>query len=126
MFERKQVTIFLRKLPRSPAGSQWTPQGPQGPPRNPPGPPRGPQGSLGWSLGAPWILRARFFGHQPALDIALLERGFHLAYCDVSDLYGSQIAIDRSFELHALTENSIVEQRRFQIESTEVDTRGTV
>lgn len=58
----------------------------------------------GTAKGTPWILRARFFGHQPALDIALLERGFHLAYCDVSNLYGSQLAIDRYFELHRLLE----------------------
>lgn len=56
----------------------------------------------GTAPGTPWILRARFFGHQPALDIALLERGFHLVYCDVSNLYGSQAAIDRYAELHAL------------------------
>jgi len=58
-----------------------------------------PRGTAG---GAPWVLRARFFGHQPALDIALLERGFHLVYCDVSNLYGSQPAIDRYYELHSL------------------------
>ena len=47
------------------------------------------------AAGAPWILRARFFGHRPALDVALLERGFHLAYCDVTDLYGSDEALAR-------------------------------
>ncbi len=26
----------------------------------------------------PWIWRARFFGHEPQADLALLERGFHL------------------------------------------------
>ena len=51
--------------------------------------------------GAPWLLRARFFGHQPELDLALLERGFHLAYCDVADLYGSDAALTRWDELHA-------------------------
>ena len=28
--------------------------------------------------GNPWILRARFFGHQPQADLALLEKGFYL------------------------------------------------
>lgn len=56
----------------------------------------------GTAAGTPWILRARFFGHQPALDIALLERGFHLVYCDVSDLYGSPQAIERYSELHTI------------------------
>lgn len=45
--------------------------------------------------GMPWVLRARFWGHEPQTDIALLERGFHIAYCDVADLYGSDEAIRR-------------------------------
>lgn len=45
--------------------------------------------------GNPWVLRARFWGHEPQTDIALLERGFHVAYCDVSDLYGNQEAAKR-------------------------------
>lgn len=42
-----------------------------------------------------WIWRARFFGHQPQLDIALLERGYHLVYCDVGGLFGSPEAVAR-------------------------------
>ena len=45
--------------------------------------------------GHPWVLRARFWGHEPQTDIALLERGFHIAYCDVADLYGSPKAVKR-------------------------------
>ena len=45
--------------------------------------------------GHPWVLRARFWGHEPQTDIALLERGFHIAYCDVTDLYGSPKAVKR-------------------------------
>ncbi|WP_198440141.1 SGNH/GDSL hydrolase family protein [Pareuzebyella sediminis] len=45
--------------------------------------------------GLPWVLRARFWGHEPQTDVALLERGFHIAYCDVSNLYGNQEAVDR-------------------------------
>lgn len=45
--------------------------------------------------GAPWVLRARFWGHEPQVDIALLERGFHIAYCDVADLFGGPEAIKR-------------------------------
>jgi len=44
--------------------------------------------------GKPWIWRALFFGHQPQVDIALLEQGFHLAYIDVSNLFGSTKAIE--------------------------------
>ncbi|SHJ37757.1 Lysophospholipase L1 [Arenibacter nanhaiticus] len=47
------------------------------------------------AVGKPWVLRARFWGHEPQTDIALLERGFHIAYCDVADLYGSSKALER-------------------------------
>lgn len=43
--------------------------------------------------GRPWIWRARFFGHEPQADIALLKMGFHLAYCDVAGMYGSPMAV---------------------------------
>ncbi len=42
-----------------------------------------------------WVLRARFWGHQPQLDRKLLEMGFHILYCDVADLYGSKEAVKR-------------------------------
>lgn len=43
----------------------------------------------------PWIIRARFWDHEPQTDIALLENGFHLVYCDVADMYGSDKAVQR-------------------------------
>lgn len=45
--------------------------------------------------GNPWIWRARFWGHEPQLDVALLKRGWHVAYCDVSNLFGSPTAVQR-------------------------------
>ena len=45
--------------------------------------------------GRPWMIRARFWGHEPQTDIALLEHGFHIVYCDVADLYGSDQAVTR-------------------------------
>jgi len=45
--------------------------------------------------GKPWVLRARFWGHEPQTDIALLERGFHIAYCDVANLFGAPQAVKR-------------------------------
>ncbi|MCB1129683.1 MAG: prolyl oligopeptidase family serine peptidase [Verrucomicrobiae bacterium] len=45
--------------------------------------------------GRPWIWRARFFGHEPELDLSLLDRGFHIGYCDVSNLYGGPGAMER-------------------------------
>ena len=44
--------------------------------------------------GNPWIWRARFWGHEPQVDLALLERGFHVVYMDVSNLYGAPTAVD--------------------------------
>lgn len=43
--------------------------------------------------GHPWIWRARFWGHEPQTEIALLERGFHVAYCDVAELFGNEEAL---------------------------------
>lgn len=55
--------------------------------------------------GKPWVMRARFWGHEPQTDIALLEHGFHIAYCDVADLYGSPKAVDRWNRFHSLLVN---------------------
>lgn len=40
-----------------------------------------------------WIWRARFWGHEPQLDKALLEKGFHVVYVDVAGLYGNKEAV---------------------------------
>ena len=42
-----------------------------------------------------WIWRTQFWGHEPQTDIALLNKGFHLVYVDVVDLYGNKVAINR-------------------------------
>lgn len=52
--------------------------------------------------GKPWVWRARFWGHEPQTDIALLERGFHIAYCDVADLFGAPVAVKRWNQFYAL------------------------
>lgn len=57
-----------------------------------------------WSPGKSWIWRARFWGHQPALDLALLEQGYGLAYCDVQNLYGSPRAVARWDAFYELTQ----------------------
>ncbi len=44
--------------------------------------------------GRPWIWRTEFFGHEPQADLALLARGFHVAYVDVQNLYGAPVALD--------------------------------
>jgi len=43
--------------------------------------------------GNPWIWRARFWGHEPQTEIALLESGFHVVYCDVAEMFGNKEAI---------------------------------
>jgi len=44
--------------------------------------------------GHPWVWRALFWGHQPQADIALLQQGFHIVYCDVAELMGNDTAIN--------------------------------
>ena len=49
--------------------------------------------------GRPWIWRPAFFGAFPSVDQALLKEGWHLAYYDVTHLYGSprSVKLARSF-----------------------------
>lgn len=49
----------------------------------------------------PWIWRTEFFGHEPQADIALLERGYHVAYMDVQNMYGAPQALDLMDEFYA-------------------------
>ena len=42
-----------------------------------------------------WIWRTQFWGHEPQTDIALLNRGFHVVYVDLVDLYGNTVALNR-------------------------------
>ncbi len=46
------------------------------------------------AAGKPWIWRTEFFGHEPQGDIALLGKGFHVAYMDVQNMYGAPAALD--------------------------------
>lgn len=43
--------------------------------------------------GRPWVWHGEFFGHKPEPDVALLERGFHLVYIQIPDLFGSPQAV---------------------------------
>ncbi|KAA2238924.1 hypothetical protein F0L74_22170 [Chitinophaga agrisoli] len=56
--------------------------------------------------GHPWIWRARFWGHEPQTDIALLERGFHVVYCDVAELLGNSVAINTWNQFYALLQKA--------------------
>ena len=48
-----------------------------------------------------WIWRARFWGHEPQTDLALLKKGFHLVYIDVGDQFGNQVAVERWNDFYA-------------------------
>jgi pimeloyl-ACP methyl ester carboxylesterase len=47
------------------------------------------------AAGKPWVWRAEWFGdrHGPQVSLELLKRGWHLAYINASDRYGSPAAI---------------------------------
>lgn len=45
------------------------------------------------AAGNPWIWRTEFFGHEPQADLALLAKGFHVAYIDVQNMYGAPVAM---------------------------------
>lgn len=52
--------------------------------------------------GHPWIWRARFWGHEPQTEIALLQLGYHVVYCDVAELLGNQESVslwDKFYDL---------------------------
>ena len=49
-----------------------------------------------------WIWRARFWGHEPQTDLALLDQGIHVAYIDVAGLFGNEEAIGIWDEFYAL------------------------
>ncbi len=49
-----------------------------------------------------WVLRARFWGNAPELELRLLELGFHVVYCDVVDLFGAPEAMKRWDSLYKI------------------------
>ena len=51
--------------------------------------------------GTPWIWRTEFFGHEPQGYIALLSRGFHVAYVDVQNMYGAPVAMKHMDQFYA-------------------------
>ena len=60
-----------------------------------------------WSAeGRPWIWRARFWGHEPQTDIALLQRGFHLVYFDAAELLGNDEAVKDWDDFYKLLHNA--------------------
>lgn len=62
--------------------------------------------------GRPWIWRAEFLGAFDTVDMALLERGWHLAYHKVSDMYGcpEAVASMRDFQQRAVRDFQLKER----------------
>lgn len=50
--------------------------------------------------GKPWIWRPAFFGHEPQADLALLNLGFHVAYLDMTNMYGSPDSVKFGKKFH--------------------------
>lgn len=51
--------------------------------------------------GRPWVWRALFWGHEPQADVALLGKGFHVAYIDVFEFHGNDTAVKIFDNLYA-------------------------
>lgn len=51
--------------------------------------------------GNPWIWRAEFFDAFPRIDLALLGKGFHLAYMNVGNTFGCPSAMKHFDVFHA-------------------------
>lgn len=56
------------------------------------------------AAGNPWVWRARFWDHQPAFDVAMLNHGYHLVYCDVVEFWGAPKAVARWDKFYELTQ----------------------
>ena len=66
--------------------------------------------------GKPWAWRTEFFGHEPQGDIALLGKGFHVAYYKVSDMYGAPQAIEWMWKFQDYVEQQFGLAKRAALE----------
>jgi lysophospholipase L1-like esterase/pimeloyl-ACP methyl ester carboxylesterase len=53
-----------------------------------------------------WIWRMEFFDHRPELDLALLNRGFFLAYIEVGNTHGSPAAMEQCSTFYRMLTNT--------------------
>ncbi len=51
--------------------------------------------------GRPWVWHGEFFGHKPAPDIALLNKGWHAVYMQYPNQFGSPAAVEKWNALYA-------------------------
>jgi pimeloyl-ACP methyl ester carboxylesterase len=65
------------------------------------------------AAGQPWVWRARFWGHEPQFDRAMLELGWHVVYCEVGGLFGNPEAMQRWDALYQLLTQSGLHPKPF-------------
>ncbi|MGG6314012.1 alpha/beta fold hydrolase [Paenibacillus macerans] len=54
------------------------------------------------AAGRPWVWRSEFFDAFADADMALLEQGWHIAYCRLSNLYGCPYAAEQMERFRAM------------------------
>ena len=70
--------------------------------------------------GKPWIWRARFFGHEPQFDLKMLDKGYHVVYCEVGGLYGAPEAVERWTPNEGLRPFAAIHGREYEIDAGRV------
>lgn len=55
--------------------------------------------------GRPWIWRTEFFDHRPEIDLALVEKGFHLVHLQVGNTFGCPSAMEKFDVFYQLLTN---------------------
>jgi pimeloyl-ACP methyl ester carboxylesterase len=62
--------------------------------------------------GKPWVWRAEFFDAFPAFGLAMLEKGYHLVYMDVQNMYGAPVAMAHmdAFYAHLTSKRGLAEK----------------
>ena len=68
------------------------------------------------ATGKPWLWRARFWGHRPEVDLALLAQGYHLVYMDVIEMLGNQEAVGHWNDFYKLLTTSYHLNRKAEME----------
>jgi len=68
------------------------------------------------AAGKPWIWRTEFFGAFPAADLALLGKGYHVAYMNVENMYGAPVAMALMDQFYAYLTNTCQLSRKAVVE----------
>jgi len=68
------------------------------------------------ATGNPWLWRARFWGHRPEVDLALLAQGYHLVYMDVAEMLGNQEAVGHWNDFYKLLTTTYHLNRKAEME----------